>query len=58
MPILILCADCGKVIQVKPTKDRDIHRVNWSYCEACARKRAAEVKRREAQKMVQLAFPT
>jgi len=57
LPVLVLCADCGKVIRVKATKARDVHSTVWSYCDACLRKRAAEAKRREAQKMIQLAFP-
>ena len=57
LPVLVLCADCGRVVRVKATKDRNIHSVVWSYCENCLKKRAAEVKRREAQRMIQLAFP-
>jgi len=58
LPVLVLCADCGKVIRVKATKERGIHSVVWSYCEDCLKKRALAAKKREAQKMIQLALPT
>jgi len=57
LPVLVLCADCGAVIEVRPTKSRVVHSVIWSYCKNCARKRALAARREKAQRMIQLAFP-
>lgn len=56
MPILTLCSDCGALVSVKPTRDRDVHIVVWSYCERCSKKRALEAKYRQAQKTIEMAL--
>lgn len=53
MPVLVLCSDCGAIINVRATKERENHLVMWAYCEKCASKRACETKKREAQKMLE-----
>jgi len=57
LPILIICADCGKVVSVKPTRDRDIRSIMWGYCDKCAERLAIDAKRKHAQKMLLEAPP-
>ena len=56
MPVLILCSDCGRLIEVKPTKDRYTHVTIWSYCEECAEKRAKEERLKNAQQTIEAAL--
>lgn len=57
MPIITLCADCGKLVSVRPTADQRVHRVLWSYCDGCLKKRVARARVERAQRMIQLTIP-
>jgi len=57
MPILVLCSDCGKLVDVRPTRDRYLRLTVWSYCERCAAKRALETKKASGQQLLLEAMP-
>jgi DNA-directed RNA polymerase subunit RPC12/RpoP len=58
MPIITLCADCGKLVKVTPTIDQKVRRVLWGYCDECLKKRVAEARVERAKRMIQLTIPS